>query len=73
MVHFLPILRPHTDPSLGDCSYLNTCHRMDTCRYMHWFLETPTAQPVPADEAEAAEAAEDEVSQARLDRARPVV
>jgi len=50
MVHFLPILRPHTDPNLGDCSYLNTCHRMDTCRYMHWVLETPTGEPVAREE-----------------------
>lgn len=34
-------LRPHTEPGLGDCSYLNTCHRMDTCRYVHWILEVP--------------------------------
>ncbi|GAA5821605.1 hypothetical protein JCM11251_000930 [Rhodosporidiobolus azoricus] len=40
-VHFIPNLRPHTEPSLGDCSYLNTCHRMATCRYVHWVLEDP--------------------------------
>lgn len=40
-VHFVRALRSHTDPSLGDCSYLNTCHRMDTCRYVHWVLEDP--------------------------------
>ena len=39
-VHFKPILRPHTDISLGDCSYLNTCHRMlDTCKYLHYELD----------------------------------
>jgi mRNA (2'-O-methyladenosine-N6-)-methyltransferase len=39
-VHFRPILRPHTDISLGDCSYLNTCHRMhDTCKYVHYELD----------------------------------
>jgi mRNA m6A methyltransferase catalytic subunit len=39
-VHFKPILRPHTDVSLGDCSYLNTCHRMlDTCKYVHYELD----------------------------------
>ncbi|GAA5906386.1 mRNA (N6-adenosine)-methyltransferase [Sporobolomyces salmoneus] len=40
-VHFVRALRPHTDTSLGDCSYLNTCHRMDSCRYVHWVLEDP--------------------------------
>ncbi|CAG8639552.1 15298_t:CDS:2, partial [Cetraspora pellucida] len=30
-LHFRPMLRHHTDLELGDCSYLNTCHRMDTC------------------------------------------
>ncbi|GAA5946308.1 hypothetical protein JCM3765_000192 [Sporobolomyces pararoseus] len=40
-VHFVRALRAHTDPSLGDCSYLNTCHRMETCRYVHWVLEDP--------------------------------
>lgn len=42
-VHFVPLVRHHTDSRLGDCSYLNTCHRMETCRYMHWALETPVA------------------------------
>uniref|UniRef100_U9UE94 mRNA m(6)A methyltransferase n=1 Tax=Rhizophagus irregularis (strain DAOM 181602 / DAOM 197198 / MUCL 43194) TaxID=747089 RepID=U9UE94_RHIID len=32
-LHFKPMLRPHTELELGDCSYLNTCHRMDTCKY----------------------------------------
>lgn len=40
-VHFVRALRAHTDLSLGDCSYLNTCHRMETCRYVHWVLEDP--------------------------------
>ncbi|KAM0751292.1 MT-A70-domain-containing protein [Meredithblackwellia eburnea MCA 4105] len=40
-VHFVRALRPHTELSLGDCSYLNTCHRMESCRYVHWALEDP--------------------------------
>jgi hypothetical protein len=40
-VHFERALRPHTEVSLGDCSYLNTCHRMESCRYVHWVLEDP--------------------------------
>ncbi|CAG8475934.1 3626_t:CDS:2 [Paraglomus brasilianum] len=34
-----PMLKPHTDLDLGDCSYLNTCHRMDTCKYVHYELD----------------------------------
>lgn len=40
-MHFIRALRPHTEITLGDCSYLNTCHRMTTCRYVHWVLEDP--------------------------------
>jgi mRNA (2'-O-methyladenosine-N6-)-methyltransferase len=40
-VHFNRSLRPQTDVSLGDCSYLNTCHRIESCRYVHWELEEP--------------------------------
>ncbi|OBZ76306.1 N6-adenosine-methyltransferase subunit METTL3 [Grifola frondosa] len=29
-IHFRPLLRPHTDPSLGHCSYLNTCYSEPT-------------------------------------------
>ncbi|KAI9600864.1 hypothetical protein H4Q26_000658 [Puccinia striiformis f. sp. tritici PST-130] len=47
-VHYKPDIQPHTDLSLGDCSYLNTCHRMDTCRYLHWMVEDPLAFPTPA-------------------------
>lgn len=54
-VHFVRAIRPHTEVSLGDCSYLNTCHRMSTCRYVHWVLEDPLAcqasVPPPADPA----------------------
>ncbi|KNZ53339.1 uncharacterized protein VP01_326g2 [Puccinia sorghi] len=47
-VHYKPDIQPHTDLSLGDCSYLNTCHRMDTCRYLHWMVEDPLAFPSPS-------------------------
>ncbi|KAK2466489.1 hypothetical protein APHAL10511_002131 [Amanita phalloides] len=29
-VHFRPLIRPHTDPALGHCSYLNTCYSEPT-------------------------------------------
>lgn len=44
MVHFKVRQFPQTEPSLGDCSYLNTCHHLDTCRYLHYEIETPTRE-----------------------------
>ena len=46
MVHFKIRQFPQTEPSLGDCSYLNTCHHLDTCRYLHYELETPSPEQV---------------------------
>ncbi|GFR59785.1 N6-adenosine-methyltransferase subunit [Elysia marginata] len=31
-LHFKKIIHKHTDESLGDCSFLNTCFHMDTCK-----------------------------------------
>lgn len=30
LIHFRPIIRPHTDVTLGHCSYLNTCYSEPT-------------------------------------------
>ena len=38
-LHFRKIIQPHTDESLGDCSFLNTCFHMDTCRYVHYEVD----------------------------------
>lgn len=38
-VHFRRILMPHTDVSLGDCSYLDTCRHMKTCKFIHYELD----------------------------------
>ncbi|KND01520.1 uncharacterized protein SPPG_03319 [Spizellomyces punctatus DAOM BR117] len=38
-LHFRRIIKPQTDVSLGDCSYLNTCHRLDQCKYVHYELD----------------------------------
>lgn len=50
--HFLPILIKNvTDMSLGDCSYLDTCHKFqqnpNSCKYVHYFEYNPldSAQP----------------------------
>jgi hypothetical protein len=41
-IHFRPILRPYTDPSLGHCSYLNTCFSEPT------YSMSPSIHPLPA-------------------------
>ena len=38
-LHFVKILQSHTDQSLGDCSFLNTCFHMDTCKYIHYEVD----------------------------------
>jgi hypothetical protein len=35
-IHFRRIIKPHTDVSLGDCSYLDTCRHMATCKFIHY-------------------------------------
>lgn len=44
-LHFRKILQKHTDESLGDCSFLNTCFHMDTCKYVHYEVEQPALHP----------------------------
>ncbi|KAJ3017172.1 N6-adenosine-methyltransferase subunit mettl3 [Thoreauomyces humboldtii] len=51
-LHFRRIIKSYTDVSLGDCSYLNTCHRMDQCKYVHYELdedgvEIDIERPIP--------------------------
>ena len=38
-VHFKPIIKPHTEVALGDCSYLDTCRHMDICKFVHYQIE----------------------------------
>ncbi|KAK2194330.1 bifunctional MT-A70-like/S-adenosyl-L-methionine-dependent methyltransferase superfamily [Babesia duncani] len=38
-VHFRRIILPHTNISLGDCSYLDTCRHIETCRFVHYEVE----------------------------------
>jgi len=38
-VHFRPIVKNHTDISLGDCSYLDTCRHMDICKFVHYQID----------------------------------
>ncbi|KAI0080731.1 MT-A70-domain-containing protein [Panus rudis PR-1116 ss-1] len=41
-VHFRAIIRPHTDPTLGHCSYLNTCYSEPT------YSQSPSIPPPPS-------------------------
>ncbi|XP_062549576.1 N6-adenosine-methyltransferase MT-A70-like protein [Armigeres subalbatus] len=43
-LHFKKIIQSHTDESLGDCSFLNTCFHMDTCKYVHYEVDTFVGQ-----------------------------
>ena len=38
-LHFRKIIHQHTDESLGDCSFLNTCFHMETCKYVHYQID----------------------------------
>jgi len=38
-VHFRQVIHPHTDRKLGDCSYLNACRHMVTCKYVHYEID----------------------------------
>lgn len=40
-LHFKKIIQSHTDETLGDCSFLNTCFHMDTCKYVHYEVDGP--------------------------------
>ncbi|XP_049879979.1 N6-adenosine-methyltransferase subunit METTL3 isoform X2 [Pectinophora gossypiella] len=39
-LHFKKIIQAHTDEALGDCSFLNTCFHMDTCKYVHYQVDS---------------------------------
>ena len=43
-IHFRRIIKPHTDVSLGDCSYLDTCRHMDKCKFIHYEVDAADAE-----------------------------
>lgn len=47
-LHFRRLIFGWTDPSLGNCSYLDTCRHMKACKYVHYELD----DTVPATGAE---------------------
>ena len=46
-LHFKKIISKHTDESLGDCSFLNTCFHIDVCKYVHYEIEYPEVKANP--------------------------
>lgn len=43
-LHFAKIIQKHTDESLGDCSFLNTCFHMNSCKYVHYKVDSSTVR-----------------------------
>ena len=44
-LHFHRIVHPHTDQSLGDCSFLNTCFHVETCKFVHYSIDDSIDEP----------------------------
>ena len=44
-LHFRRIIQTHTDKSLGDCSFLNTCFHMETCKFVHYAIDNSIDEP----------------------------
>lgn len=40
-IHFERVITSNTDPSLGDCSYLDTCYKGKTCKFVHYKITYP--------------------------------
>lgn len=40
-IHYLPLVTSSTDMYLGNCSYLDTCHKLKSCRYLHFYTLNP--------------------------------
>ncbi|XP_075262655.1 N(6)-adenosine-methyltransferase catalytic subunit METTL3-like [Convolutriloba macropyga] len=38
-LHYRPVNNASTERKLGDCSFLNTCFHMETCKYIHYELD----------------------------------
>merc|ERR1719375_1261217 len=43
-IHFKKIIKPWTDESLGDCSYLDTCRHIEKCKFVHYALDLTVEQ-----------------------------
>ncbi|CAN8246560.1 unnamed protein product [Cochlearia groenlandica] len=49
--HFRRLIASHTDIILGDCSFLDTCRHMKTCKYVHYELDMADAMMAGPDKA----------------------
>jgi mRNA m6A methyltransferase catalytic subunit len=49
-LHFKKIIQAHTDVVLGDCSFLNTCFHMSTCKYVHYQVDNEQTMAKPKSE-----------------------
>lgn len=58
-VHFRPIIKSHTDVTLGDCSYLDTCRHMEICKFVHYQIEDEGL--IPSNRKELVLSGDDEV------------
>lgn len=45
-LHFKKIIQAHTDVVLGDCSFLNSCYHIKTCKYVHYQVDESDEQVV---------------------------
>ena len=43
-LHFRKVIKPWTDISLGDCSYLDTCRHPSTCKFVHYTADLSAEQ-----------------------------
>lgn len=48
-LHFRKIIQKHTDESMGDCSFLNTCFHMNSCKYIHYEIDFGTSKSTSSD------------------------
>ncbi|XP_010421998.1 PREDICTED: N6-adenosine-methyltransferase MT-A70-like isoform X1 [Camelina sativa] len=49
--HFRRLIASHTEKNLGDCSFLDTCRHMKTCKYVHYELDMADAMMAGPDKA----------------------
>lgn len=47
-LHFKKIIQSHTDENLGDCSFLNTCFHMESCKYVHYEVDSHLGSTAPS-------------------------
>lgn len=41
-IHFEKVIESHTDVSLGDCAYLDSCFKGKLCRFVHYRIKVPS-------------------------------